>query len=589
MKLIKCHINSFGRLENYDYNFSNGINMLFESNGKGKTTFTIFLKAMFYGMAKKGNNRAYAVERSKYMPWNGGVYGGSLTFEIGNKIYTIIRQFAQTPEGDTFQLIDEKTGLVSNAFTKDLGLEIFGVGVETFEITAFLSQEGGVGNLNDEVRATLTGANKFENDLASCSQAQKIISSAVTQEKNSCPKQVQLEEIKHAIKEGENLQEFNRQQLISMQNELKELEEKHKSLLSSQEKLKQEFNKSVTAKENLGVLNAKIEAFKTDLTRLQNEKISLLKDSEFKSNNTTSNKGKKLIIGCSLSSVILLLGLIGIILSFFLPNKTILLTIGVSLSVLCLIVFGITLINYVGNSEKNSLQNQEHITREIKLSQINKSISNLERDIEEGEEDLQKLIGEIKEVNYDNALSLFHNIDKEKSLLEVKINQVKREMDFQEERLCQLRENLLNLSEKRTEGLKKLEILDKTKEFLNLAKENVSKRYLQPMQEAFLNLYTLFKTDEKLSLDINLNVNQITSVGLKEREYLSQGVQDLLSICRRFALLDKVFVKNKPFIVLDDPFVNLDDEKLKVAKSILANYAENYQIIYICSHSRCKV
>lgn len=583
MKLLKCHINAFGKLENLDFDFSKGINTLFGENGMGKTTFTIFLKAMFYGMGKKGNNKAFAVERSKYMPWKGGIYGGNLTFEINNNIFTIVRQFAQTPEGDTFQLIDEKSGLVSNAYTKEIGLEIFGVGVETFEITAFLSQEGAVNGLNDELRATLTGANKFENDLADCSRAQKIISLAITQEKNACPKLMEIEEIKRAIKEGENLQEFNRQQLISMQGQNQELQQKHKDYLTSQGELKQEFNKSIEIKEKVGVLSRQIQAKRESLSKLQEDKVALLKDSEgLHSKHSNNNR----ILGFILSSIFLAVAVIGIILSFVLEYKTIYLTIGIAFALLSLIAFGFTIIKHAGS---NVLQDKERIAREIKLTQINQSILALEDEIKQGDEALQKLQVDVKDIDYDNALSQLYSVDKQKSLLEIKLNQLKNEIATNEERLNQLRENLLNTSDRRTECLHKLEILEKTKNFLNLAKENVSRRYLQPMQEAFLNLYSLFNAQEKLSLDINLNVNQITSVGLKEREYLSQGLQELLSICRRFALLDKVFNKEKPFIVLDDPFVNLDDEKLKVAKSIVAKYAENYQIIYICSHSRCKI
>lgn len=588
MKLIKCHINAFGKLENKDFDFSHGVNMFFGNNGIGKTTLTIFLKAMFYGMAKKGNSKAYAVERSKYMPWNGGVYGGSLTFEIDKNVYTIVRQFAQTPEGDSFQLIDEKTGLISNAYTKEIGLEIFGVGVETFEITAFLSQEGSLNNLNDEVRATLTGANKFENDLADCSQAQKLISAKITQEKSLCPKLIEIEEIKRAIRDAENLQEYNRQQLLSMQNQNQELQQNHQNLLVGQEQLKKEFNQSMKLKEKVGVLTRQVEEKRELLVKLQSDKIALLKESENQHNNT-NDKNKKLILGCVSSSIVMALGIVGIILGVVLNIKTILLTLGVCLAVLSLMIFGITIIKHIGHNEKSTLQDKERITREIKLTQLNQSILTLEEQLKQEDQDLQNLKLDIKDVDYDKTMSLFYNIDKEKSLIDIKINQLKNEISANEEKLSQLRENLLNVSEKRIESLHKLELLEKTKSFMNLAKENVSKRYLQPMQEAFLNLYSLFKADEKLSLDINLNINQITAVGLKEREYLSQGLQDLLSICRRLALLDKVFDKEKPFIVLDDPFVNLDDDKLKVAKSIVAKYAENYQIIYICSHSRCKI
>ena len=37
----------------------------------------------------------------------------------------------------------------------------------------------------------------------------------------------------------------------------------------------------------------------------------------------------------------------------------------------------------------------------------------------------------------------------------------------------------------------------------------------------------------------------------------------MFEICKRFALTDVLFAEEKPFMILDDPFYNLDDEKVK--------------------------
>ena len=50
MELIKCHVENFGKLENFDYEFKKGLNTIKENNGFGKTTFAVFIKSMFYGM-----------------------------------------------------------------------------------------------------------------------------------------------------------------------------------------------------------------------------------------------------------------------------------------------------------------------------------------------------------------------------------------------------------------------------------------------------------------------------------------------------------------------------------------------------------
>ena len=56
----------------------------------------------------------------------------------------------------------------------------------------------------------------------------------------------------------------------------------------------------------------------------------------------------------------------------------------------------------------------------------------------------------------------------------------------------------------------------------------------------------------------------------------------------RFALVDALFENEKPFIILDDPFVNLDESRLAGAMKFLDNIAKDYQVIYLsCHKSRC--
>ena len=42
--------------------------------------------------------------------------------------------------------------------------------------------------------------------------------------------------------------------------------------------------------------------------------------------------------------------------------------------------------------------------------------------------------------------------------------------------------------------------------------------------------------------------------------------------------------EEEPFLVLDDPFVNLDEEKTKRALAFLKEAAKQYQIVYLVCH-----
>ena len=71
---------------------------------------------------------------------------------------------------------------------------------------------------------------------------------------------------------------------------------------------------------------------------------------------------------------------------------------------------------------------------------------------------------------------------------------------------------------------------------------------------------------------------------LRDGRTMSAGYKDLIGICMRFALVDAMYPGEKPFLILDDPFVNLDDEKLARGRRLLAVLSQDYQVIYFTCH-----
>lgn len=54
MKLIKCHIENFGKLSDFTYDFTDGCNTVCEENGWGKSTLAAFLRVMLSDSGMKG-------------------------------------------------------------------------------------------------------------------------------------------------------------------------------------------------------------------------------------------------------------------------------------------------------------------------------------------------------------------------------------------------------------------------------------------------------------------------------------------------------------------------------------------------------
>lgn len=132
MQLLKAHIIDFGKFHEIDFDFTKGLNNFQHENGWGKTTLSVFIKSMLYGMEHSTSKDITKNEKLKYAPWKGGIYGGSLNFDHNQKEYQIKRTFSLKKNEDTFELIDLKTNKKSTDFSSDLGTELFGINRETY-------------------------------------------------------------------------------------------------------------------------------------------------------------------------------------------------------------------------------------------------------------------------------------------------------------------------------------------------------------------------------------------------------------------------------------------------------------------------
>lgn len=131
--------------------------------------------------------------------------------------------------------------------------------------------------------------------------------------------------------------------------------------------------------------------------------------------------------------------------------------------------------------------------------------------------------------------------------------------------------------------------LIKTQEFLGKAKENLTAKYMGPLLDGFKKYYTMLtgESADDYYLDANINLTRVIDGMQRETKALSVGYQDLDGMCMRLAMADAMYPDEKPVLVLDDPFVNLDDDKTAKLKEFLSNLSKEYQIIYMtCSDSR---
>lgn len=175
MRLIKCHVRNFGTLQDFSLDFSSGLTVIKEDNGFGKSTLAAFLKAMLYGMPQTTKRDIDKNDRKKFKPWQGGDFGGSLEFEANGKQYRVDRSFSAKEKDDTFRLVNLTSGVDSIDFSENLGAELFGVDAESFERSVFVPQVDTATEMNNTIRAKLTGLIENSDDIGNYDNAVKAL------------------------------------------------------------------------------------------------------------------------------------------------------------------------------------------------------------------------------------------------------------------------------------------------------------------------------------------------------------------------------------------------------------------------------
>lgn len=551
MKIVKLHIENFGKLSNFDLSFSSGLNQFIHENGWGKSTLCAFIKAMFYGLEAKGRKKDYQSERSKFEPWQGGKFGGNMTIEARGKNYQIFRTFGKTPEEDSFQLFDLNANKISGDYSENIGEELFGVGKETFAISAFFGQNDLSSSSTDEVVSNLAGIEKYKNDGEKTEFAIKLLEKNRKELVSLLPKEVEIKQINKNIEK--------------LKNEISENEKLLKNFtedLQTQALEKQEFDKIFEEERKKTKEQKALAETKRELQEQFNSKNMRLNEL---ANQKPIEKTKPKFLPLSILSF-----LVGAVFVLLFAFDVLAIEISLTVGAIFLLLGGVLL--FFKNKPRDTFANEEIIA-------LRGEIDKLKVEIE--------ALPEAEEIDSEALYQKKLEIEQGYAHASAKVTNLTSEIESKQEELAILLTNESELEAERESGLEKIELLKKTMNFLKMARENVSERFVTPLNEKFQSFFDGFNGSEKVSIDSSLNPWIITNQGAKNVEYLSQGYRDLVVICQRFSLLDKVYKKEKPCVILDDSFVNLDDQNFAMAVPILEELAKQYQVAYFsCSDSR---
>ena len=141
MQINQIKIYNYGKLQNKEYTFGPGINLIYGENEAGKSTMQAFLKSMLFGMEKPKGRAAAGELYTKYEPWHApSYYSGAMHFFVDGKPFYLERNFYVKEKKEV--LCNEKDGEELSVAYGDLAVLLGGISKEAYEATYEIPQAG---------------------------------------------------------------------------------------------------------------------------------------------------------------------------------------------------------------------------------------------------------------------------------------------------------------------------------------------------------------------------------------------------------------------------------------------------------------
>ena len=708
MRLIGCHVENFGCLQDLDVQFDPGQSVIYEENGWGKSTLAVFLRVMFYGFENDGKKDETVNERRRYLPWQKGVYGGWVIFETGGREYRLERIFGSKKSGsDSIELYDQRTNLRQDLSELDIpggniGSFLFGIGSRSFQRTVFIGQQdcasadataeinAKIGNVSDQT-ADMGNYEKVRSDLEKelnrlspkrkTGRINRLMMEAADLEEKARQREGRNHELEQNEQEIDELKKRRKQlqaeqkkiseqiQKFSADREMALLEEKYRNLLKAEKdaenRLAQEqagFAGTIPSAEQIDELIEKVRSSdklraSLESRRDQAEMLRVMAASE--NYPEDEKEGASPLILPIFAGIAAFIGFTLLLLKFWA---------GGILAFVCGILLIVFWFYLKRGKEPDyvmpSVEVDGYRAVEVKYEKIMRSIDEDEKAADDAEmtardflvrmgwtedplvlEDLEKELQEMrrKVINIQGLWKEFqekessreqfekdNNIEALQRHLQTKnaeaaasagtgagsdaslqdltaeLDQIPGEIDELSDRIHELEigaasalqeieqgegaeEELIRLREEIRKAQHRYDVISRTKEYLEQAKIDFSARYMEPIRDSFNHYYAMISGGDQTAyeLDAELNIRVREAGSLHDTELLSEGYRDLVGLCRRMAMIDAMYEREKPFLIFDDPFVNLDDRRLEGALRFLDRISNDYQVIYFtCSESR---
>ena len=491
MRLISCYIDGFGKLNNMEVQFEDGINTFVQDNGWGKSTLATFIRVMLYGFDGEAKRNDIENERKRYRPWSGAAYGGELVFESRGRNYRVQRTFGAKKSDDKCVIYDEATHAVTGMFTDKLGEELFHVDSASFVRSMYIGQDDCRTWATDGISAKLGNIADSTDDISNYENARQILKNVINRQSPT-------------KRTGELYR--RKYELDGMREQVRELDGIDRRI--------NELHKNIR----------EIEMHNQNRMRRQRD-------------------SKYIITGfCALIAALLSLGMWKFMLGIEEPDDM-----AMIIFVVCAGIFCVLGIYYI-------------------IRGINEKIRHRKNKVEEGMS--VYMAGNMRLGEYARELA---------------------ELKLRRQEIAAVKASLADKKKALDDDLHRYELNVKAYELLGEARDTFAVGHSAPVMEAFDRYYECVTGEPAGNVQAapDMTIRYREQGMYRDSQTLSSGLADILGVCVRVAIVDSMYQDEKPMLIMDDPFVNLDDRNMAGAKKFVEKISEKYQILYFtCSQNR---
>lgn len=623
MKIVNVSVVAFGKLQSVNLSFNSGVNVLQNKNAFGKTTFAAFVRAMLYGLnysyTKEGDERVNDVTR--YCPWGfGGKFGGSMTVEHNGATYRIERFFGGTARAEVLSVTNESTGAAVDV-SGGVGEYFLGLTADSYDRSTYFPQEAVELATNENLDGRLANLvdsadyDKVQEKLLAYRRQKRAgrgVGGTIAQLDNEI---FDLQRKLHEAELAENTQARNAEQHSANEAQLQQLNARKCDIQRQLEEVKRNI-----------VLNSPTEEQLAAKQRLMDAKLALTKYPQ----DLVADRQRVVALGDRIAqtprhpnvqkaspkwwlvvlAAVLILGGAGLCFAGKIP-----LLIGGGI----LVVVGAALLAVALLSARNkgvetlqSTEWDELVTDYMRI--VGKYVDVAGKDYEEAARLFWQYFADYERDFrvYQTAESLTPSMPngdvaalnaRERELtsqlaaVTSEIQRIYRMQGSLENAVqnaqvadrAEIEDKILNAQQAKAVEEQKFATAERVSALLTQAKENLSGGYLPKLKTRVSQLVDFVTNGQyEVSLDGKFAIRIRENGQTKQLSCFSRGVREIVLLCFRVALSELLYDGAVPLVVVDDAFVNYDEDNFVRATALLKELATKCgtQVIYFTCHNR---